>query len=84
MLIRLILIIGIIYLGLKVRKAYKAFKLAGRRSTAGRIDDVMVKDPFCEMYFPQREGVHVRVGGKDLYFCSEKCRDAYLASLHGK
>ncbi len=47
---------------------------------AGEIDDIMVKDPFCEVYFPKRNGVHLEVDGKDLYFCSTKCRDKFIAS----
>lgn len=45
----------------------------------GRIDDVMVKDPQCEVYFPRRNGVHLRKNGKDMYFCSRKCRDEFVA-----
>jgi YHS domain-containing protein len=40
-------------------------------------DDLMVKDPECGVYFPQRQGVTLRAGGETLYFCSEKCRDDY-------
>jgi len=46
--------------------------------SAGQIDDIMVKDPFCETYFPKRDGVHLKSGGQDLYFCSTNCRDQYL------
>ena len=47
---------------------------------AGRIDDVMIKDPFCETYFPQRNAVHLQVDGEDLYFCSIACKNKYVAS----
>ncbi|MBU1163547.1 MAG: hypothetical protein KKA75_05285 [Proteobacteria bacterium] len=40
----------------------------------------MIKDPFCETYFPKRNGVHLLVDGKDLYFCSTECRDKFIAS----
>ena len=43
------------------------------------IDDVMVKDPQCQVYFPLREGVEAVVDGKKEYFCSKECRDKYLA-----
>ncbi len=45
----------------------------------GQIDDVMIKDPYCEAYFPKRNAVHLNVKGNDLYFCSKKCRDKYVA-----
>jgi YHS domain-containing protein len=48
--------------------------------TAAEIDDVMIKDPFCEAYFPKRNGVYLNFGGKDLYFCSNQCKDKYLAA----
>ena len=31
------------------------------------IDDVMVKDPYCETYFPQKDAVHLRFDGKDTF-----------------
>ncbi|MBU1169504.1 MAG: hypothetical protein KKD44_08060 [Proteobacteria bacterium] len=45
----------------------------------GRDDksDVMIKDPQCGVYFPQREGLALNVKGETLHFCSEKCRDDY-------
>ena len=48
------------------------------------IDDVMVKDPYCETYFPQKDAVHLRFDGKDLQFCSEQCKDKFLADQSGK
>jgi len=47
--------------------------------TTTEIDDVMIKDPFYEAYFPKRNGVHLKVNGNDLYFCSIQCKDKYLA-----
>ena len=46
----------------------------------GKIDDVMIKDPFCEAYFPKRNAVHLNFGGKDLYFCSAECKDQYITA----
>ena len=46
---------------------------------SGQIDDVMIKDPYCEAYFPKRKAVHLNVKGNDFYFCSKECRDNYLA-----
>jgi YHS domain-containing protein len=41
------------------------------------IDDIMVKDPQCGVFFPKKEAVHLRRGDEDLFFCSQKCRDDY-------
>jgi YHS domain-containing protein len=43
------------------------------------VDDVMVKDPVCGVYFPQRQGVVHHYKGRQLEFCSEKCRDRFIA-----
>lgn len=44
-----------------------------------RVDDVMVKDPQCGAYFPQRKAVALNDAGEELYFCSVDCRDRYAA-----
>jgi YHS domain-containing protein len=49
----------------------------------GKIDDVMIKDPLCEAYFPKRNAVHLKFEGKDLYFCSTACKDQYIAAQPG-
>jgi hypothetical protein len=45
----------------------------------GQVDDVMIKDPVCGTYFVQRKGVSLMQGSQRLDFCSERCRDRYLA-----
>lgn len=49
------------------------------RQSPHEVDDVMIKDPVCGSYFPQRLGVTLDCGDKDLCFCSVECRDRYLA-----
>ncbi len=51
---------------------------AGR--PVGDIDDVMVQDPYCKVYFPQRNGYYLNDNGNDVYFCSPECRDKFVAS----
>jgi hypothetical protein len=81
---RLIIIAILVYL------CYRAFKKwavthmpesgsGGTDRNAGAIDDVMVKDPYCHVYFPKRKGILLNVDGEELLFCSEACRDKYLA-----
>lgn len=41
--------------------------------------DVLVEDPVCHTYIPKGEAVVLRAGGVSLYFCSEHCREAFLA-----
>ena len=79
---RLLILVVVLYLAWKAVKAWMAGSAIGRRAERdlqpGEDDDIMEKDPYCGVYFPKREGVRLRREGKDLYFCSEKCRDRYL------
>ena len=79
--IRWALLLLVIYLGYRVARRYLS-KPAPRpgRPEPDRIDDVMVKDPVCGCYFPQRDGVVLKEGERELRFCSAKCRDRYLSS----
>ncbi len=40
----------------------------------------MVQDPFCGTYVPRSLAIKEEIEGETLFFCSEKCRDAYLDS----
>lgn len=53
------------------------------RSRGDSADDLMIKDPECGVYFPQRQGVSLKVNGETLTFCSDKCRDDYKAKNPG-
>jgi hypothetical protein len=59
--------------------------ISGRMNSqkTGRIDDLMIKDPQCGVYFPRRDGIALKSGGEDLLFCSPECRDKYLAARSG-
>lgn len=84
MILRLLALIGVIFLMLKAgRLFFSALQsnqpIAGGDQEPSRIDDVMVKDPYCQVFFPKRDGLHVQVSGQDLFFCSADCRDKFLA-----
>ena len=53
-------------------------------NTAAEIDDEMVKDPYCGVYFAKRDGVLLRHQGQDIYFCSEACKEKYSTSSGDK
>ncbi len=82
--IRLLVMVGGFYLLYKLLKEAVLpsgpRNVGGGRNGADAIDDVMVKDPQCEVYFPLREGFPAQVGGKTVHFCSKECRDKYLES----
>ncbi len=80
---RLLILIAIVYLVYRLVKSWMMKNLPSTGNTisdrtTSEIDDVMVKDPYCEVYFPKRKGVHLRTDGEDLYFCSQECRGKYI------
>ena len=79
---RLLIIIGVAYLAYRALKSWMLQNVSTEKTvtgeTTGEIDDVMVKDPFCQVYFPKRNGVHLKADGEDLYFCSKECRDRFI------
>jgi YHS domain-containing protein len=40
----------------------------------------LVRDPQCGTYVAENTAIAARHGGEVLHFCSERCRDEYLAS----
>ena len=84
MMLRILLLIGVIYLFYKGRKIWMSLKASsgehGFGDRVGDIDDIMIKDPCCGVYFPKRNGIHAKVDGKDLYFCSKECKEKFIAS----
>lgn len=82
--LKLLIFIGVIYLLYRGLKSWMLPDTANRKAvfdkSADKIDDIMIKDPFCEAYFPKRNGVRLRFNGEDLYFCSTECRDKFLES----
>lgn len=82
--IRLLIFIAAIYFASRyIKSIFKTIapeKPAVKDTPIAKIDDVMVKDPVCNVYFPQKNGVHVKIQGRHLYFCSPECRDKYVAS----
>jgi YHS domain-containing protein len=80
--VRLLLLIAIVYLGYRIVRSWVVRNL----QTLGRsdaphpeIDDVMVQDPICGIYFPRREGVALQRDGQTHLFCSTACRDRFIA-----
>jgi uncharacterized protein len=79
---RLLILLGVIYLCYRALKSWMLQSGSSKKTVfdkpASQIDDVMIKDPYCEIYFPKKDGVHLRINGKDLYFCSKECRDKFI------
>lgn len=83
--IKIIVFIAAGYIGFRLLKSWIlrhiTFSQTGTNQPPGEIDDIMIQDPVCQVYFPKRSGVHLRQNGKDLYFCSPECRQQYISNL---
>lgn len=78
---RLLILLAIIYLCFRMVKSWILQNQPSQKplssTQVAEIDDVMVKDPVCEVFFPKRDGVHLRFEGEDLYFCSNECKKKF-------
>jgi uncharacterized protein len=81
-LIRLLIIFGLGYLAYRVVRSWMATQFLDKQQTKNQkpqpIEDIMIKDPYCGAYFPQRQGETLRYDGQDLFFCSKECRDKFI------
>lgn len=75
------LLVFFLYRALKswIFKDIKSVESEDQAGGVQKIDDVMVKDPYCEIYFPKRDAVRLKQSGQTLYFCSETCKQNYMA-----
>jgi len=80
---RLLVLIGLLYLCYRFLKSWVlkeklSQKEAFEKKTGEMIDNVMVQDPYCDIYFAKRDAVHLSFKGRDHYFCSKECKDKFL------
>jgi len=86
---RLLILILLAYFGYRLLKKVAGSGQPGENlnevDDLSPVDDVMVKDPFCEVYLPREKGVKDVIEGKTYYFCSLACRDKFLEAMkHSK
>lgn len=81
--IRFVILAVVGYMVYRALKSWMFPNASSSESVAGRnvgeIDDIMIKDPYCEAYFPKKDAVHLKFDGKDMQFCSTQCKDKFLA-----
>jgi YHS domain-containing protein len=71
----IVILAGLLYLTLR-----ELFGTGSRGNKAGNEGEEMVKDPCCGVYLSKSSAVLLRRMGKNLYFCSEECREKYKRS----
>ena len=78
---RLLILLGIVYLCYRFLKSWILKEPSSHQTVSGKkadeIDNVMVKDPYCGVYFARKDGVDLKIDGQDFYFCSQECRDKF-------
>jgi uncharacterized protein len=47
-------------------------------ASVGEIDDVMIQDPVCGVYFPKGNGIELQYRGEELFFCSQECKAKFM------
>ncbi len=57
---------------------YKKRKVQPKRR--GEIEE-LVLDKNCGLYLSKEEALKLNLGHKELYFCSEKCKEEYLKKV---
>ena len=76
---RLLILIGSAYILYRGLKSWAIRFIASHQNLNGQneIEDIMVQDPVCKVYFPKRDACPLNVNGETIYFCSMECRDKY-------
>jgi len=80
--IRLAIIAGLIYLIYRLltsskgdtKRSVQDQRMNGRPQ---QVDDLLVEDPVCHTYIPQREAQSLKIKGAYYYFCSNECREKF-------
>ena len=78
--LKFLILIAVAYLIYRflMKKPTDSSRPPKKRPADSKVDDVMIQDPYCGTYFPKRDAVHVQLDGKDLYFCSEECKQNFM------
>ncbi len=51
----------------------------GRGSAAPALEGEMVRDRVCNTFLPRSKALSLQVGSQQEFFCSERCRDAFVS-----
>ena len=76
MIFKLILVIIIAYILYKLISSWNSPKGPSKENLPARGED-LVEDPHCHTYVPVSHARRTVIDGKTVYFCSQKCLEAY-------
>jgi YHS domain-containing protein len=81
---RLLLGLGLGYLGYviikQVARSLGLWPQTPRPLEKNQEPDVLVQDPVCKTFIPQREALRAEKDGATYFFCSEGCLKRFLSS----
>jgi len=83
--IRLLILWIVIYFGYRAIKSIMIGAIAQQKRDSlqqnqnnEQVIDIMVEDPECGVYFPQKNGVRAKLNGMEFFFCSNECKEKFL------
>lgn len=82
--LRIVIIFLLLYIGYRLifggRKS-SGKKAEGSGKTGGEfpVRDVLMEDPVCNSLVPKQQAVVLEQDGETIYFCSEECRNQFMA-----
>lgn len=76
-------IVGIVLKGFAEAMKGQSGQPAGRPRNLNEVplSGELKKDPVCGTYIAAATSIKEKVGGQTFHFCSQECRDKYVASL---
>jgi YHS domain-containing protein len=76
-------IVGIVLKGMSeaMKPGSTASGVGSRPAQQVPLTGELKKDPVCGTYIATATSIKEKVGGQILHFCSQECRDKYVASL---
>lgn len=71
------------WLGRLLGAAKRRGRPGERAGEAGSSQGRMVRDRVCNTFIPEEKALRLRDGAEERFFCSEGCRDRFLAGKTG-
>lgn len=78
--LRIIVIGVLLYIAFRVIFRGRKNDESKEQKEAGELpaSDVLMEDPVCKSLVPMQQAITLQHDGSTYYFCSEKCRDAFI------
>ncbi|ADH86885.1 YHS domain-containing protein [Desulfurivibrio alkaliphilus] len=83
--IKIIILLVLGYLLYRLYMAGRKKRLAAEaeQGQPAALNDVLEQDPSCGTYVPRGQALRHRRGEREFFFCSEKCRQAFINNNDG-